>query len=293
MQHVRQRYDINDDPTDQDDRPWEDIPEEDMQTVHVFVYEDQPPWWTKDRLVTLAMGLLALALIVGLCCIPTGPSSQLQTLTLPARFHALHIQVRVSIHATGTTIYPATRATGLLTLYNGSILAQQLPAHFLLTTTNSLEIATSQAVVIPAANLPSLGVATVPAYAVLPGNQGNIQPDAIQATYGTSLEIKNLSAFTGGQDTSTKTVVTAHDKTTALETARAQLSTKQPLELQSSPCSENVSQQSSSLIVTWFCQYVTYQAPQGVQVLAVHLSGTRVVLTVRIVVRSITTHFVK
>jgi hypothetical protein len=284
---------FDDMPTNQDEDQWEEIPEEEMHTVHVYVYEDHSSWWTKDRCVTLAMGLLALALIVGLCCLPSGPSYQLQTLRLPAHFSTVTLKTSVPLIPTGKQVYPATRATGTLTIYNGSLFTEQLPAHFVVTTASGVEVATSQAVVIPGANLPIPGVATVPASAVVPGSQGNIPPEAIQAAYGSSIEIKNLAAFTGGQDALTRAVITPQDRNTALSTARTQLAAKRPIGLQSHPCSENVSQQSSTIVVTWSCQYVTYQVPTGVDIRSVRLSGAYVMVTVKIVARSVTTHFVK
>ena len=278
---------------DQDKSTWDDIAEEDMQTIHFYMVENRDPWWTKDRLIALAMGISALLLIIGLCCIPSSPSYSIQTLRLPARFTSLDVQTTVSIHPTGKQVYPAARATGILTIYNGSLLSQQLPAHFLVTTSSGLAIATNQAVVVPGANLPSVGIATVPAYAVLSGSQGNIPPGAIQVTYGASLKISDLSAFTSGQDAYTKTIVTAQDQATALTTARTILTTKQPQGLQSHPCRENASQQALHMIVSWFCQYASYHAPKGVQVLSVTLSGTSVLLVVKMVAHPVTTHFVK
>ena len=296
MQEVRQSQDFTNEPENQGPSESEHSPEneacpyphyaeEDMQTLHVYLYEEKPPFWTKGRIADGAKGIVALLLIAGLCFISANPFYQVQTIRVPAHFTIQQFKVTRALVPTGKQEYPATRATGMLTIYNGSILTQQLPAHFFLTTTSGREVATSQAVVIPAANLPALGIATVPAYAVLAGSQGNIPPYAIQATYGASLALKNLSAFTGGQDASTKVVVTDTDKTTALEAARAQLALKQPNGLESSPCTETDSQQALNVTVTWVCQYVTYHVPKGAQVLSVHLSGNSVLLTVRMVMR--------
>jgi hypothetical protein len=133
----------------------------------------------------------------------------------------------------------------------------------------------------------------VSAHAIQAGSQGNIAAYAINQTYNGSLFLKNLTAFAGGQDATTTIYATDQDRATALDAARAHLSAAKPIGLQVAPCAETRTQEHLALSVMWSCQYATYHAPQGVQVLAVSLAGTQVVLTVRVDIRAVTTHFSK
>jgi hypothetical protein len=191
------------------------------------------------------------------------------------------LQVSVSIVPTGQQLHPAARSSGVLTIYNGSFLVQQLPAGFILTTQNGAEVITNQAVTIPAAVPPTLGIATVTAHAAAGGVGGNVPTLAVDQTYGSSLYLKNLDAFTGGRDAYTSTYATDQDRTTALTTSRADLRVKQPAGLTTGPCSEKANEKALVLSVVWSCQYVSYTAPKGMQVLSVRVQGATVVLVVR------------
>jgi hypothetical protein len=145
---------------------------------------------------------------------------------VPAHFTLTALQVNVAIIPTGKHTYAATQATGTLTIYNGSFLTQQLPAHFILTTTDGIEVATDQTVMIPSGNPPNYGIATVSAHAVMAGKQGNIPADAIDQIYGSAMSLKNLIPFTGGLDASTKPFVTADDQEQALKDCQATIDRK-------------------------------------------------------------------
>src|SRR5437899_5090937 len=60
-------------------------PEDEIETLHVYVYQDKPPYWNRHRVIAVLMGLLALSMIVGLCCIPSTPNYTIETITVPAR----------------------------------------------------------------------------------------------------------------------------------------------------------------------------------------------------------------
>lgn len=261
--------------------------DDELETLHVYLVPEKQkkpryPGQTRDSIFGCTALAVCLACIVALCLIPNPPVYTVSTITVPARISPLEIRASVVITPTGKQSYPATQASGLLTIYNGSFLTEQLPAGFLLTTSSGLEVATDQAVTIPAGNPPTAyGTATVSAHAVGAGVGGDIPAYAIHETYGTALYIKNLSAFTGGQDAYTVTYVTKQDVTAALDAARAQLAVRQPIGLTTGPCPEKAAQKALTLSVVWACQYVTYTAPQGVQVLSVRVAGTRVLLQIR------------
>jgi hypothetical protein len=259
--------------------------DEQLETLHVYLVPEKQkkprsPGQMRDRILGCATLIVCLACIVALCLIPNTPTYTISTISVPARISPLEIRASVVITPTGKQTYPATQASGLLTIYNGSFLVQQLPAHFLLTTTSGIEVTTDQTVTIPASNPPQDGIATVPAHAVGAGVGGDIPAYSVNQAYP-PLFIKNPAAFTGGQDAYTVTYATKQDISNALDTARAQLLQKQPIGLTTGPCPEKASQKALTLSVVWSCQYVTYTAPQGVQVLSVRVLGTHVLLQVR------------
>ncbi len=105
--------------------------------------------------------------------------------------------------ATGVKQTPGTRATGTLTFYNGSTSPFTVAANTLFVTASGVQIVNDIAANIPATNPPNYGTATVPAHAVNVGTSGNIPALAINGTCcasGNFILVKNLSAFSGGQD---------------------------------------------------------------------------------------------
>ncbi len=260
-----------------------------VETLHVYVYQEKPQkprWWNKDRVVTLLVGLMTLTGMIALCCIPTTPLSTVKTLAVPAHFLPVqNYSATVAIIPTGKKTYPATKATGTLTIYNGSFLTQQLPAGFLLTTQSGIEIQTDTTVLIPPGNPPSYGEATVLAYALTAGESGNIPAYALNQMYGSDIAITNLTAFTGGQNEYTKTFATPNDRRSALTAARNHAAAKKPAGLLAAPCGEKTTQPHLTVTVTWVCQFVTFTPPTGVQVLSAMVQGNRVLLRVRFVAR--------
>ena len=299
-QYPYEDYEGEDDLPDSEDYQGYDplyaFPEDEMETVHVYGFREQPPFWNKDRITAAMMGFFALALILAFCFIPSGQSYTLQTISVPAQFSMQQFKAVIAIQPTGKKEYPATKAEGTLTIYNGSFLVQQLPAGLIVTASNGQEFAIDQAVTIPAADLPSLGVASVSAHALVAGSSGNIPVKAIQATYGSSLKIKNLAAFSGGQDAYTKTYATDQDKAAALTAARQSLAIQKYIGLQPRPCVESTSQHDLTLTVIWACQYALYQLPRSIQpnqVVSVSIQGDRVFLVVKVAPHVITNHFAK
>lgn len=227
-----------------DDEDWP--AEDEMETVHLYVYEEQPkqPMRVKlDHLTQRLVQVVAMGMFMVFCLLPGSPVSALKVLRVPAHFLPIQVfHVESAIVPTGTLTHPATQAHGTLTVYNGLSVMQQLPAGMIVLANNGSEIATDQGVTIPAAHLPSVGVATVPAHVVQAGSQGNIQAGAIDQDYGSSLTIKNLSAFQGGRDASTEQIITSADTQKALAEARGQLTRRRPGGLLVRPCTEQTAQ---------------------------------------------------
>ncbi len=279
--------------------------DDEIETIHVYMLreplpeeEQQPPQprkqtqgqqpaaseqesrWT--NIVQRIVGSLAMLLLSAFCLIPESPVLVTRTVSVPAILLPLTIlQTSVPITPTGVTTIPATRAHGILTIYNGSILEEALPAGFIVTSRNGVEAVTDQAVTIPAAQLPTAGVATVAAHAVVAGVAGNVSAGEINQADGSSLIVKNLAAFSGGQDSSTRRYVTAQDIQNAVVTARDQLAAQKPVGLLPKSCTESQEQSGSTLTLFWGCQYVTYKIPPGVMPIGVRVQGNHVILTYR------------
>jgi hypothetical protein len=79
-------------------------------------------------------------------------------------------------------------------------------------------------VFVPAGSANGYGYAVVPAHSLISGSSGNIPAYAINQVEGSSVYIRNLSAFSGGHDSYSVQYVTAQDKQAALVSAREQLS---------------------------------------------------------------------
>lgn len=279
----------------QDAQGYQPEPEdEEMETVYVYMTTEPPEpeeeqqspqpespiQWAQVQ--QWLVGCLAVLMLAGLCLLPERPVYVTRTISVPAiPLPLVQLTTSVTIVPTGVSTIPAHQAQGTLTIYNGSILQEALPAGFIVTTHSGVEIATDQAVVVPAANLPAAGVATVAAHAVQAGAAGNIAAGSLNQADGTSLVVKNLTAFTGGQDASSELFITSGDVQHALTAARARLSMQQPIGLLPTPCTEHSQQNGITLTLVWRCQYVTYKAPAGLQVLSVRVQGNQVILTYR------------
>lgn len=225
-------------------------------------------------------------MLVGFCVVQGQPTYQIQTVRVPARFlSVVRLTASADTVATGIKTIPATHAHGTLTTYNGSILQESLPAGFLVTTQGGIEVVTDQSVIIPQADLPVLGIATVPAHVAEAGSQGNLTRGAIHQADGGSLVIKNLTAFTGGSETHTIHIVQEGDKEAAVAVAKAKVEAEKPTTgLLAQPCSEALQQSETQVIAQLVCQYVTYRAPAGARVLSAHVEGGTVVVRLQTIV---------
>jgi hypothetical protein len=103
-------------------------------------------------------------------------------------------------------------ASVTLTFYNAAPYAQTVAAGTVLTSADGVELVTDQAAYLSAANLPAVGVATVPAQAVQIGPQGNITPlDLNGLCCVAGVSVKNTGAFWGGQNARDYPVVAQRD----------------------------------------------------------------------------------
>jgi hypothetical protein len=117
-----------------------------------------------------------------------------------------------TVPATGHGHTVAQQAQGTLTFYNAAPYAQTVAAGTVLTGADGVELVTDQAASLPAANLPDVGMATVPAQAVQVGPQGNIAPlDLNGLCCVAGVSVKNTDAFVGGQNARDYPVVARRD----------------------------------------------------------------------------------
>ncbi len=130
-----------------------------------------------------------------------------QTVTLSASLHIGRVLAPITLSQSATTPttgrghQDARSAAGIVTFYNGSFAPQTIDAGTVYTGADGVQIATDQAITIPAASPgspPQFGQASVSAHAINMGASGNIQAGDISITTST-LQVRN-SEFSGGQD---------------------------------------------------------------------------------------------
>src|SRR2546421_1460375 len=124
------------------------IVDEPMETVHLYVVREEPKQpYTVVPLLAACFCLLAIASL----SLYSGkhPAYEHQTLTVPAQFLPPQtFQASQPIIPTGGKTYPATTAHGVLTITNGSIISQTLPAGFISVSDIGVSVATDMAVFI-------------------------------------------------------------------------------------------------------------------------------------------------
>ena len=246
-----------------------------IETIHLYVVREDD-----RRPQTLLPVILSVLCFLGIVAVTVysgdHPYYEHQTIRVPAIFLPIQTLIAtVPIVRTGVKTYGATTAHGVLTVYNGSIITQEIPAGMIVTSANGVEVVVEDDVTVPAGNPPYYGIASVSAYAVVSGIQGNIAALSINNVYGTSLYIRNLHAFKGGKNSYSIPVATAQDRQNALDSARAILITQQAKihDFLTYPCNETTQEKHGILELSWSCHYVTYSVPSYMKVTAVRLVG--------------------
>ena len=243
--------------------------EDKPETIHLYVVREEP---ARPSLAPIVLSLFTLFLLIILGTVT--PYRQPVTRTairVPAvPLFAKTFSALIQVIPTGSTTYPATEAHGVLSIRNGSIIGQTIPAGFVLSS-SGVQVATDAAVYVPGADATGDGMATVAAHVVVAGV--NVPAFAINAVIGTSLFIRNLRAFTGGHPGYSVKFATQRDKVRAIEQARA-LVAAQVIGLHY-PCRESI-----TTLLTWRCQFVTYAVPSFMHVLRIQLQGNEVLVAV-------------
>lgn len=271
--------------------------QQDQQQDEDAITETLHLWVTRDDIkqpspFPIVLSVFALSILLAVCIFsPTRQPLVRTTIRVAAVYPPIMIySASAPVSATGIKTYLAVTAHGVLTLSNGSVVGQDMPAGLVFATSSGVEVITTSGVYVPAGSALGYGIATVDARAVAGGSQGNIPALSINAVYGTSLYIRNLTAFTGGKDAYSVKVVTAQDRQNAISVARGSL-TVQAIHVNTflvRPCSETVQNRffnSKKTVITlvWSCQYMTFTVPAAMHVTAFRLIGENVFVTVEYV----------
>src|SRR6266478_3984604 len=106
-----------------------DVDDEPIETLHIYFEREQPP---RPSLLPIFLSSVALLALVATCVLS---SSQQPVTRAVIRVPAVPLPMKtftaqVAIVPTGIKTYPATTAHGILTITNGSIIGQVIPAGF-------------------------------------------------------------------------------------------------------------------------------------------------------------------
>lgn len=257
------------------------VDDEPIETIHVYVVRegDKRPFLAP---VLVSVFALFILLAIGVLT-PYKQPEQRASIRVPAVLLPLTtFSASELIIPTGIKTYPATTAHGTLTIINGSVIAQIIPNGF---TING--VVTDSAVFVPPGSANGYGFAIAQAHALVSGKQGNIPALAINVVEGSSVYIRNLSPFTGGQNAYSIKVVTPQDRQVAMDIARASLTTQESPRhaILAKPCTESSQMNNTIVRLVWACQYVTFSIPSYMKVTSARLVGNTLLVDVVFVAR--------
>jgi hypothetical protein len=122
-------------------------------------------------------------------------------------------------------------------------------------------------------------------HALIAGKSGNYATLAINQVIGSSVYIRNLSAFSGGRDSYSVKVITAQDRSVAIVKARySLLSMSMGLHY---PCVEAVRVSKAGIGMSWRCQMLTYHIAAFYHVTGFRIIGKNLLLSVWFIPRPI------
>jgi Baseplate J-like protein len=201
-----------------------------------------------------------------------------------------------TVPTTGHGHQDATRASGSVTWYNTSFTPQTVEAGTVLTGADGHQIVTLGSVTIPPDSPPVNGQATILAQARDLGASGNIPTLDINGLFSSTLYVKNLAAFTGGQDARDFLLVTKTDRDRAAASLQAKVTASMSAALQGQlppgqvlhplPCApaiaadHSIGEEAASLTITVSetCMAVAYDMRQ-LQTRATQLLATKATRT--------------
>jgi hypothetical protein len=256
--------------------------DEQTETLHIYVVRDEAP---KPQLYPIFLAALALFTLVFYCVLTPYRQPVVRiTFRIPAVPLAIKsFSAQTTIVPTGIKTYTATAAHGVLTITNGSVIAQMLPTDLTFASSSGVLVVTDRATFVPPGSAVSYGVSTVPAHVLTAGI--NLATLSVNQTLGTSLYVRNLQPFIGGRPAYSVTVVTAGDRQLAVSKARNVLSMSSAgLHY---PCYDVLNIGKETVSETWRCQYVTYYIADFYHVTGIKLVGKNLILNAWFVERPI------
>src|SRR5258708_10897537 len=104
-----------------------EVDDEPTETLHIYVVREAAP---KPSVLPVVLSVLALSIVIGSGVLaPAQQPVQRALMRVPAVLLPVRsFTARVRVIPTGSKTYPATTAHGILTITNGSVIAQTLPA---------------------------------------------------------------------------------------------------------------------------------------------------------------------
>ncbi len=217
------------------------------ETIHLYVVREEE---ARPSILPVVLSLFTLALLLAFgITIPYRQPEIRAVIRIPAVPLGLRIfTTAITVIPTGVKTYPATVAHGVLSIRNGSIIGQTIPAGFVVST-SGIQVATDTAVYVPGATDSGDAMASVATHGVAAGVA--VPAYAINTVIGTSLFIHNPQPFAGGQPAYSVTYATQQDRQLALTKARIVL-LRESAGLHY-PCIEHITG-----FLTWTCQFVEY-----------------------------------
>jgi hypothetical protein len=255
------------------------------ETIHLYVVREKEP---KPSVFPIVLSALFLIVLLAFCVLtPYQQPVTRAVIRVPAVLLPLKtFTATTAIIPTGVKVFPATTAHGVLTITNGSTIAQVIPAGF-----SIQNVVTDRAVYVPGGNANGYGWAQVTAHVLMAGKNGNIPAYAINSVIGSSIYIRNLSVFTSGKNSYAVKFATAQDKQTAITKARDILAMQ--INGLHYPCQELYLQNALQISVSWRCMFVTYSVPSYMHVTGARLVGRNVIVSVLYTIRPMPRRWVK
>lgn len=246
------------------------VENEPMETIHLYVMREEA---ARSSIWAAMLSFFTLAFLIfpGTTTPYTRPETRL-ALRLPAVPSSTRtFSTPITIILTGVKTYPARVVYGTLSRRNGSIIAQTIPAGFVVMAQNGVQVATDAVVYVPGVHAVGNGAATVAAHVV--AADVHVPAFAITAVIGPSLFIRHPQPFTGGQPVYSVKFATAQEKVRAITRARAVV-VAHVVELHY-PCHKT-----NTTLLSWHCRIITYLLPACMHVTSAFLHGSGNIVTV-------------
>ncbi len=256
--------------------------DEQPETLHIYVVRDEAP---RPQLVPIVLSVLALFALVAYCTLT--PYRQPVTRAV-IRVPAVPLSIKTfiahtAIVPTGIKTYPATIAHGVLTITNGSVIAQTLPVGLTFVSSSGVSVITDRATYVPPGSADGYGITTVSAHLMPAGI--NMPALSVNQTLGTSLYVRNLQPFTGGRPAYSIKVVTEEDRQLAV------FKTRNVLAMLSAglhyPCYDVLNIGKETVNESWQCRFVTYHIADFYHVTGIKLVGKNLILSAWFVERPV------